>query len=190
LVDAFAIADCPLAAARAARLVEGGCCEVVTIALTTRSRTPGALGFGTALSARATTPATWGAAIDVPSSVAKAPTLVDVVPGYPVGTVDVTPSPGAATNFKSLDRPARFENDATVWLAFTAPTASTPEVVAKEAGNRGDDSPELPAATTTMAPSAVACLMALVTDADGATLRLRLMTFAPLFAAYKIAAPR
>jgi hypothetical protein len=75
-VDAVAAPDCPLAAARVALLTEGGCCAVVTIAFTTRSRTPGALGFGTALSASATTPATWGAAIEVPGRSAKVPTVV------------------------------------------------------------------------------------------------------------------
>jgi hypothetical protein len=96
-VDAVAAPDCPLAAAMAALLTAGGCCDVVTIAFTTRSRTPGALGFGTALRASATTPATCGAAIEVPGNDIKAPTLVIVAPGYPAGTVDVTLSPGATT---------------------------------------------------------------------------------------------
>ena len=105
-VDAVAAPDCPLAAAMAALLTAGGCCDVVTIAFTTRSRTPGALGFGTALRASATTPATCGAAIEVPLIVAKAPTLVVVAPEYPVGTVDVTLWPGATTCFSVEEEPA------------------------------------------------------------------------------------
>lgn len=112
---------------------------------------------------RATRPATWGEAIDVPDSV-----FVAVFDEYQADVID---APGAN---KSRQRP-KFENDARASVMVVAPTVSA-EVVALAGDTVHASTFVFPAATTTVIPSAKARSTAELTDALNAPPRLRFMT--------------